>query len=58
MKNIIIVDCISTGINYVEDIINRCYNPVVLEMKSTHDDVESYKSILERVMMNVEKNLT
>lgn len=48
MKNIIIVDCISTGINYIADIVNRGYNPVVLEMKPTHEDVESYESMLEK----------
>lgn len=31
MKNIIIVDCRSTGINYIYDIIQRGYNPIVLE---------------------------
>lgn len=33
MRNIVIVECISTGINFIEDIINRGYNPVVLEPK-------------------------
>ena len=33
MRNIIIVECKSTGINFIEDIINRGYNPVVLERK-------------------------
>lgn len=33
MRNIIIVECISTGINYIEDIINRGYNPVVMHLK-------------------------
>ena len=31
MKNIIIVECRSTGMNFIEDIINRGYNPVILE---------------------------
>lgn len=31
-RNIIIVECRSTGINYIEDLINRGYNPVVLEV--------------------------
>ncbi len=30
-RNIIIVECKSTGINFIEDIINRGYNPVILE---------------------------
>ena len=33
MKNIIVVEAVSTGYNYVEDIIRRGYNPVVLEAK-------------------------
>ncbi|WP_407414431.1 ATP-grasp domain-containing protein [Methanobrevibacter sp.] len=33
MRNIIIVECISTGINFIEDIIYRGYNPVVLHLK-------------------------
>lgn len=33
MRNIIIVQCMSTGKNYVQDIIDRNCNPIVLEMK-------------------------
>ena len=32
-RNIIVVECISTGTNFIEDIINRGYNPIVLEAK-------------------------
>ena len=38
MRNIIIVECISTGINFVEDIINRGYNPIVLELNVSDTD--------------------
>lgn len=31
MKNIIVVECKSTGCNFIEDITNMGYNPVVLE---------------------------
>ena len=41
MRNIIIVECASTGINYVQDIITRNYNPVVLETKTLNDSEES-----------------
>lgn len=34
MRNIIILDCISTGINFIEDIINRGYNPIVMHLKA------------------------
>ena len=41
MRNIIIVQCMSTGINYVQDIINRNFNPVILEMKPMGDNEEA-----------------
>ena len=34
MRNIIIVECASTGINYIQDIINRNCNPIVLQTKN------------------------
>ena len=43
MENIIVVDCKSTGINYISDIINRGYNPIVLELKSGGYGLEEYK---------------
>ena len=42
MENIIVVDCISTGINFIEDIINRGYNPIVLELKPSEDIFDEY----------------
>lgn len=41
MRNIIIVQCSSTGCNFVQDIIDRNYNPVVLEMKPLGDSYEA-----------------
>ena len=38
MRNIVLVHCISTGINFVEDIINRGYNPIVLELKASETE--------------------
>ena len=46
MRNIIIVDCISTGTNYIGDIINRGYNPIVLEMQPAGEDVEGYNAMV------------
>ena len=43
MENIIIVECISTGINYIQDIIDRNYNPIVLELKLELDSEEGQK---------------
>ena len=34
MRNIVIVECISTGINFIEDIVNRGYNPIVMHLKA------------------------
>lgn len=33
MRNIVIVECRSTGKNFIEDIVNLGYNPIVLETK-------------------------
>ena len=41
MKNIIIVECASTGTNYVQDIIDRNHNPIVLETRTFNDSKES-----------------
>ena len=44
MRNIIIVECISTGVNFIEDIINRGYNPIVLEPKIAEtEEGEEYR---------------
>ena len=46
MRKIIVVDCISTGINFIGDIVNRGYKPVVLELKPATEDIEEYKYML------------
>lgn len=48
MKNIIVVECISTGKNFIGDIINRGYNPVVLHLKDS--DTEDGKKFGEHVL--------
>lgn len=47
MKNIIVVDCKSTGTNFIEDIVNRGYNPIVLELKPGNMDIEEYKQTMK-----------
>ena len=32
MRNIVVVEAISTGYNFIRDIVNRNYNPVILDM--------------------------
>ena len=43
MRNIVVVECNSTGKNYIRDIINRNYNPIVLEMKTLNDTQEAIR---------------
>ncbi len=43
MRNIIVVDCISSGTNYIEDIVNRGHKPVILELQPSEFDVDEYK---------------
>jgi glutathione synthase/RimK-type ligase-like ATP-grasp enzyme len=47
MRNIIVVDCISSGTNYIEDIVNRGYKPVILELQSGEMNVEEYKQKMQ-----------
>lgn len=58
MKNIIVVECFSTGKNYIKDIIDRNYNPVVLEVKSVGDSFEGrrYQKGLEQYYESIDNN--
>ena len=56
MRNIIVVECKSTGINFIEDIINRGYNPIVLEPKIT--DTEEGKNTKKAFMRNMKESST
>jgi biotin carboxylase len=47
MKNIIVVDCISSGVNYIEDIVNRGYRPVILELQPDEMDIEEYNKKIQ-----------
>ena len=55
MKSIIIVDCISTGINYIGDIVNRGFKPVVLELIPAGEDVEAYRAMLNSHYDNIDE---
>lgn len=46
MKNILVVECISTGLNFIEDIIHRGYNPVALSVK-VGEDAQLYEKLVE-----------
>ena len=54
MRNIITVQCMSTGVSYVQDIIDRNCNPVILEMKP-FDDTEEAKLYQEEVEAEYER---
>ena len=65
MRNIIVVECISTGKNYIGDIVNRGYNPVVLHLNDSNTDdgekfgehvLEEYKLIPYEFDMIYEKD--
>ena len=51
-RNIIIVECKSTGINFIEDIVNRGYNPVILDTAST--DTERGREYKEKQLKEYE----
>lgn len=51
-RNIIIVECKSTGINFIEDIVNRGYNPVILD--TTSADTERGKKYKEMQLKEYE----
>lgn len=54
MRNIIVVDCISSGVNYIEDITNRSYNPVILELLPSEADVDEYKQKMKSNYSRIE----
>ena len=45
MRNILVVECRSTGKNFIEDIVNMGYNPIVMQTKVS--DTEVGKKYLE-----------
>ena len=47
MRNIVVVQCKSTGINYIQDIIDRNCNPVILEMNAFSDTEEAEMHLKE-----------
>ena len=53
MRNIIIVQCMSTGINYVQDIIDRNCNPVILEVKPFLMTQKKLENIRKKLKKNI-----
>ena len=54
MRNIIVVDCISSGTNYIEDIVNRGYNPIILELLPGEADPEEYEKKMQSNYSRIE----
>ncbi|MBR5338038.1 MAG: ATP-grasp domain-containing protein [Lachnospiraceae bacterium] len=46
MRNIIIIDAFSTGYNYVEDVVRRGYNPIIMNTRQEKEsEVVGYREI-------------
>ena len=65
MENILIVECMSTGINFIQDIVDRNYNPIVLDLKNIENEIgntynhhkqEDLKLIREEYTLIAEKD--
>ena len=65
MENIIIVECMSTGINFIQDIVDRNYHPIVLDTKPVDNEIgriyahhkqEDLKLITEEYTLITEKD--
>ena len=58
MRNIIIVECMSTGINFIQDIININCNPVILQTKvEDTEDSQNYQSIFMNYFNSIEDDV-
>lgn len=55
MRNIIIVEAISTGKNFIGDIINRGYNPIVIQSNVSGDseEIQEYKKHVENDLNSI-----
>lgn len=57
MRNIVIVECGSTGFNFIRDIVNRGYAPVVLQTQlDDSEDTESYRANLLSTLDFIEED--
>ena len=57
MRNILIVDPASTGFNFVQDVISRGYNPIVLQSKidETTEEGKEFKKVVENDIGSIEQ---
>ena len=57
MRNIVIVEASSTGFNFIRDIVNRNYRPVILDMKIEFSEKnKAYKDVVERAYSKIEED--
>ena len=58
MRNIIIVNMVSTGANFIGDIIRRNYNPIVLEMvpDDSEELIEEYQSAISSAYDSIKES--
>ena len=55
MRNIIIVECVSTGINFIRDIVNRNYYPIVLQTRfGDNQENEIYEMLARESLEKIE----
>lgn len=55
MRNIVVVEASSTGFNYIRDIVNRNFNPVVLDMKVEGTEAnKAYKEMVHGTYENID----
>lgn len=55
MRNVIVVEAGSTGVNFIRDIINRNLNPIVLDLKVGDSEAEHiYKDMVHECLESIE----
>ena len=50
MRNIIIIEAVSTGYNLVEDAVRRGYRPVVMELPGDSKEIDEYRHKFYRIL--------
>lgn len=57
MRNIVVVEAASTGYNYIRDIVNRNFNPIILDMKDDgSEESKQYKEMTYQSYAMIEED--
>lgn len=57
MRNIVVVEASSTGYNYIRDIVNRNFNPIILDMKDDgSEESKQYKEMTYQSYAMIEED--